>query len=318
MSNLGAKVISTLMFVAILAGSSFAQIDYGFEFTKAGSAGFQSLKIGVGAREIGMGQAASATTNDANAVFWNVGALPLIEGPQVRLSHNEWLVGSRVDAAVAATHLGSYTFALSIFNFQIQEFEETTVTAPTGTGRLVSAGDFVFGLAAARRFTDKLTIGVHVKYLVESLDEDSYSNLLFDVGTLYFTGFRQLRLAFTLQHFGPEVDGLRGQDFRMPLLFRIAVADDLIDSNGFKVVGSAELVHPTDNNEWVNVGLETTIVDLLALRAGYRLNVDEGAVSVGAGLRPSLGSMRLVADYAYSSLGTVFGATHRITVGLSL
>ena len=103
----------------------------------------------------------------------------------------------------------------------------------------------------------------------------------------------------------------------MPLLFRVSVADDLIDSDQFKVVGTAELVHPTDNNEWVNVGVETTIVDLLAVRAGYRINVDEGALSFGAGLRPSLGGMRLVADYAYSSMGAVFGATHRISVGFS-
>jgi len=304
--------------LATLATDATAQIDFGFDFTKAGSAGFQSLKIGVGAREIGMGQAASAITNDANSVFWNVGALPLMEGPQVILSHNEWLVGSRVDAFVAATHLGSYTVALSVFNFQIEEFEETTVLAPTGTGRMVSAGDFMVGLAAAKRFTDKLTIGIQIKYLMESLDEDSYSNLLFDVGTVYYTGLRQMRLAFTLQHFGPEVDGLRGQDFRMPLVFRLSAADDLIDSDQVKVVGTAELVHPTDNNEWVNFGLESTLVDLLAVRVGYRTSVDEGAVSFGAGLRPSVSGMRLVADYAYSSFGTVFGATHRITVGLSL
>lgn len=307
-----------LALVTMLSSTAVAQVDFGFDFTKAGSAGFQSLKIGVGAREIAMGEAGSAVTHDANAVFWNVGALPLIKGPQVMLSHNEWLVGSRVDAAVVATHLGAYTLGLTVFNFAIEEFEETSVASPTGTGRMVQAGDFMVGLAAARRFTDKLTIGIQAKYLYESLDDDSYSNILIDVGTLYFTGFRQLRLAFALNHFGPEVNGLRGQDFRMPLVFRVSAADELLVSDQLRLTGTVELVHPTDNDEWVNFGAETVFLDLLAVRAGYRTNVNHGAFSFGGGLRPELAGMTLFADYAYARFGSVFGATHRITVGLSL
>jgi hypothetical protein len=305
------------MVLGLSATCSMAQLDYGFDFTKAGSAGFQSLKIGVGAREIAMGEAASAVSNDANAVFWNVGALPLMEGTQIVVSHNEWLVDSRVDAAVVATHVGSYSFGLTVFNFAIKEFEETTVIEPLGTGRMVKAGDFMVGLAAAKRFTDKLTIGAQVKYLNESLDDDAYSNVLLDVGTVYFTGFRQLRLAFTLQHFGPEVDGLRGQDFRMPLVFRVSAADELVTSDQLRLTGTVELVHPTDNNEWVNFGAEVLFVDVLAFRAGYRSNVDHGAFSIGGGLQPKLSGLRLRADYAYAEFGPVFGATHRLTVGLS-
>lgn len=307
----------TVVLTLLLCAPAWAQIDYGFDFSKAGSAGFQSLKIGMGAREIAMGEAGSAVTSDANAVFWNVGALPLMEGTQAVLSHNEWLVDSRVDAAVLATRIGGYTVGLTVFNFTIEDFEETTVVAPEGTGRMVSAGDFLVGLAAGKRFTDKLTIGVQAKYLYESLDDDSYSNLLFDIGTVYYTGFHQLRLAFTLQHFGPEVDGLRGQDFRMPLAFRVSAADELVQSDQLRLTGTVELVHPTDNDEWVNFGAELVFVEALAVRAGYRSNVDHGAVTVGGGLRPRLAGIGLVADYAFAEFGPVFGATHRLTLGLS-
>ena len=303
-------------FVVICAASSMGQIDYGFDFTKSGSAGFQSLKIGVGARETALGEAAGALTNDANALFWNVGALPIAEGPQVAFTHNQWLSNSSVDAVAALTHLGSYTLGLSVMNFGIESFEETTVTEPDGTGRMVSAGDFVVGLAVAKRFTDKLTIGLQAKYLYEDLDEDSYSNLLFDVGTLYYTGFRNLRLAFTLQHFGPNVQGLR-EDFRMPLLFRISAADDLLVTDQFTLTSAVELVHPTDNNEWVNVGLEAVLVDMIAVRGGYRQNVDEGEISMGAGIRPAVAGFKLAVDYAYADFGNVFGGMHRFTVGLA-
>lgn len=311
-----AHITFALAFVAGFAAASHAQIDYGFDFTKAGSAGFQSLKIGVGARESALGEAAAAITNDANALFWNVGAIPLAEGPQVAFTHNQWLANSSLDAVAALSHFGSYTLGVSMLHFGIESFEETTVIEPDGTGRMVDAGDFVVGLAAAKRFTDKLTIGVQAKYLYEDLDQDSYGNVLVDVGTLYYTGFRNLRMAFTLQHFGPNVQGLR-DDFRMPLLFRVAVADELVQSRSLTVTSAVELVHPTDNNEWVNFGLEGVLVDVLAIRGGYRANVDEGEFSIGAGIHPVLAGFRLAADYAYADFGSVFGGMHRFTVRLA-
>jgi hypothetical protein len=310
---------TVLLFLVLLLTpfSVQAQSDYGFDFEKTGSAGFQALKIGIGARESALGEAASSLTNDANAVFWNVGALPLISGPTVYLTHNEWLVNSRVDAIVAAVPVNSYTFGLSVMNFGIESYEETTATDPEGTGRLVSAGDLMVGLAAAKRFTDRLTIGLQVKYVREQLDQDVFNNVLFDVGTLYYTGFRQLRLAFTIQHFGASVNGLR-ESFRMPLLFRMSVGDDLVNAQAFRLSTSVELVHPTDNNEWVNWGIESVFLDMLSLRAGYRFQVDEGDFSLGAGLAlQQIAIFQLHLDYAYVPYGDLLGVTHRITLGLS-
>lgn len=309
----------SLIWLALLLGApqAQAQLDFGFDFEKTSSAGFQALKIPIGARESALGEAASSLTRDANAVFWNVGALPLITGPQIYLTHNQWLINSRVNALVAAVPLKAYTFGLSVMNFAIESFEETTVTDPMGTGRTVSAGDLTVGLAAARRFNDRLTIGLQIKFAREQLDQDAFSNMLFDVGTVYYTGFRQLRLAFTLQHFGASVEGLR-ESFRMPLLFRMSAADELVMRSGFRLSTSVELVHPTDNNEWVNWGTEAVLLDMLSLRAGYRLRVDEGRLALGVGLAPPRVAMfRLHLDYAYVPYGDILGVTHRLTLGLS-
>jgi hypothetical protein len=312
------RTLLPLLLCLLPALPAAAQPDYGFDFSKSGSAGFQFLKIGVGARESALGGAAAGLTDDANAVFWNVGALARIEGRQAAFTHTQWLVGSSVDAAVVAVPLGAYAVAVSAVRLAADAFEETTVVAPDGTGRMVSAGDLLVGLGAGRRFTDRLTIGLQVKYVREDLDDEAFQNVLFDVGTVYFTGFRSLRLAFALQHFGPDVEGLR-QKFRMPLLFRVSAADDLLRTPSFRLTSAVELVHPTDNDEWVNAGVESVLRDVLALRAGYRFNVDEGRWAVGAGLQPPpLGGLKLKVDYAYVPFGEIFGDTHRFTVGLSL
>jgi len=311
-------IAGLLLATLLLTAPASAQGDYGFDFRKAGSAGFQFLKIPLGARESALGEAAAAMTNDANAVFWNVGALPLIEGPQVSFTHNEWLVGSTVNSISVAAPIGWYAVALSVAHFGIDPFEETTVIDPDGTGRTVSAGDLAIGLAAARRFTDLLTIGVKAKYVRESLDDVALSGVLFDVGAVYYTGWRQLRLAFTLQHFGPDVTGLR-QNFRTPLLFRVAVADELLNVPNARINAALELVHPTDNVEWVNAGLEAILMDVFAVRGGYRMNVDHGSLSLGAGVRPPrFQGARLAVDYAYVPFASDLGATHRFTVGIGL
>jgi hypothetical protein len=312
------KIIYILCLCIGVAASTLAQLDYGFDFSKAGTSGFQFLKIGVGARESALGDAAASLTNDANAVFWNVGALPLVETREVIFTHNEWLAGSSHDAVVVALPFRHFTVAVNAVRLAIEEFEETTVLEPDGTGRMVRAGDVLVGLAIGRRFTDRLTIGGQIKFVQETLDTENFSNFLFDIGALYYTGFRQLRLGFSLQHFGPDMKIIR-QSFRMPLLFRLSAADEILENDSFRLSAGIDLVHPTDNVEWVNMGVELELYKSLALRGGYRLNVDEGNLSLGVGVNtPQIGGVFARFDYAYVKYGDIFGATHRFSVSLGL
>jgi hypothetical protein len=312
----GALCIFMTMFCM---GSALAQYDYGFDFSKAGTAGFQFLKTGIGARELALGQTASSLTNDANAVYWNPGALSFVGQNQLYLSHNEWLAGSSANAAVVALPLGQYVVAASFLQFTIASFQETVVPqggASPYTGRSISAGDQAIGLAVSRRFTDKLTIGLQVKYVREWLDDVDYSNVLFDIGTVYYTGFHQLRLAFALQHFGPDMKPFEVR-FRMPLTFRLGAADDIVTREDHRLTVGAELIHPTDNDELLALGFEYELFKTLALRAGYRTSSDEGRLAFGAGAHaPVLDDLDLRFDYSYSKMGAVFGATHKFTFGI--
>lgn len=311
-------LIKYLLLIFLNFGFSAAQFDYGFDFSKVGSSGLQFLKIGVGARECAMGEAGIAISQDANSVFWNPGGLAYVENLQVYFSYNQWLVNSRHDAGVVAYPFKGYVFALNVLSLTIDEFEETTVIQPQGTGRMVNAGDILIGLAVSRRFTNKLSIGGQVKFVQEKLDNYTMNNILFDIGTLYYTGFHRLRLAFTLQHFGPDMK-LVDQKFRTPLLFRVAAAEEILNNDLFKFTATAELVHPTDNDEWVNFGAEFIFRKMLALRTGYRSNRNEGAVTLGAGLYlPENSWLDLHMDYAYVPFGEIFGEVHRLSLGFGL
>jgi len=302
----------------LMASPALAQYDYGFKFSKSGSAGFQFLKIGTGAREVAMGEAVTAVTDDVSSIYWNPAGLAKVDRLQVGVHHNEWLVGSTHSSVAIALPVKRYVIGVSLLSFGIDSFEETTVTEPDGTGRMVKAGDVMAGLTISRRFTERLVIGGQLKYVHETLDTYSHGNVLMDIGTQYDTGFRNLRLGFSLQHFGPDMR-VAEQRFRTPLLFRIGAADDIIDTENMRLTVSGELVHPTDNVEWVNTGMELTLIKTFTIRGGYRFYTDQMNISAGFGLlTPDTALGRLKLDYAWAPAGNVFANVHRFSVRFNL
>jgi hypothetical protein len=104
---------------------------------------------------------------------------------------------------------------------------------------------------------------------------------------------------------------------RTPLLFRMSAADDVITLQNFLATLMIELVHPTDNDEWLNLGSEFVLLNALSIRAGYRFMNDEGNLSFGAGVySPVLGLSNIKVDYAFTSYTQVFNDIHTITVGI--
>ncbi|MGD8778694.1 MAG: PorV/PorQ family protein [Ignavibacteria bacterium] len=310
------KLHYTLILIFTLSNVAVAQYDLGFEFSKAGSAGLQFLKIGAGARETGMGEAVTGVVKDANAMFWNVSGIAYAEDNQAIFSFNNWLVDSKYMAASVALPFNNFVIGFSAISLSINEFEETTVQNPDGTGRMVNAGDLLIGVGIARRFTDKLAIGGQVKYVHEKLDDYTADNILFDIGASYSTGWRNLRLAFSLQHFGPDMKFV-DQTFRTPLLFRLSATDEIINLDDAALTLAFELVHPTDNEEWVNIGTELKLLNHFFLRSGYRLNVDEGKMSFGVGFEtPSFSYISTKFDYSFVKSEKVFNDIHRFTVSI--
>ena len=297
---------------------SWAQLDYGFKFSKVGSAGFQFLKIDVGARESALGGAMTSITRDANSVFWNPAGIAQVRAPQCLVSGNNWLVESQLVATSLAYPFGSNVIAVSVLGFRIAEYEETTVLQSQGTGKMISAGDIQVGVALARRFTDRLSIGGQWKYAQESLDNYSFDNFMIDIGTIYRTGFRDLIMGFTFQHFGPDMQ-VADQKFRTPLLFRLGFSDIIFKTESQSILLSVDMVHPTDNIEFLNLGLEYSLAEILFLRYGYRHLRDVGDHAFGIGIRlPAVGAMMTHFDYSYMTYGDIFGNIHRLTIGISL
>ncbi|MCP4634368.1 MAG: hypothetical protein GY855_15685, partial [candidate division Zixibacteria bacterium] len=81
------KKILLITFITILSITAYAD-----DFSKAGSVGAQFLKIGVGARYHGMGEASVASVDDIYSLYWNPAGMTNINSSQLAITHINYLL----------------------------------------------------------------------------------------------------------------------------------------------------------------------------------------------------------------------------------
>jgi len=302
---------------------------------RVGQSGWQFLKINGDARQAGMAGSYSALAHgNANAIFGNPASLTDVRSYDLQFNSNQWIADiSHSSLAMAYSYKSWGSFGLSIVSLDYGEIAETVNASVDGgvpsaviTGRYFTASDFAAGLSYARNVTDKLSIGGNLRWIKQKIDELSVDNWSFDIGTLYYTGYRSLRLAMVARNFGPDANLVgwsekyqsEAFDIRMPIDFRLGLAMDFFESASdphFLTV-TFEGDHPNDGTEKVHLGFDYTYRDLFSLRGGYRMNYDTQGLTLGAGFRYPVLNHQLSLDYAYLDFG-VLNAAHIISIGFS-
>lgn len=284
------------------------------EFEKVGTVGGQFLKIGVGARAVGMGSAFVAVADDATAVFWNPAGVARLEDNMVSINHTTWL------ANISHTQ-ASYVFGVSFlpgrFSAHVRSLYmdsqlRRTVFRPEGEGRSFDAGDVAVGLTYARSMTDKFSAGLGLNYVQSTLATVTGDAYTFDFGTLYDTGYRSLKIGMSIQNIGSEMKFIE-DSVKMPTVFRVGMAMKVYESGSSRVVTSGEFSHPPDNNERAAWGMEYGFKEFFFARTGYQFKYDLETYSAGLGFKvaTSLNSEGRV-DYGYTDMGDLPGV-HRIS-----
>ncbi|RPH98897.1 MAG: PorV/PorQ family protein [Calditrichaeota bacterium] len=288
-------------------------------FNKAGRTSMQFLKIGVGARSTAMGEASSAHLQTVESVFNNPAAIAGIDNFQAGFSYTRWFGDLNVSSGAVGYNIPGFgVVALNYVAMDYGDIREALTTSPTGgvdtrTGRTFSGNDLSLGCAFSRWYTDKLSIGVQVKYIQEDLFTFSSYLWAFDVGSYYETGWKGIRLAMSAQNFTRQARWLytkeeEQQTFEIPLLFRVGCSIDLWggpklflggDPMQHRLTLNMDALHTNDYAERLNLGLEYWAFNMFALRAGYRFNYDEGNLSIGTGVNLNIRGTLVQIDYSF-------------------
>lgn len=313
----------------LVAGTAHAQFDLGGQ--RAGTSSGAFLKIGVGARAVGLGEAFVAVANDPSAIVWNPAGLASLLRQEVQFSHTEWPGDISHDFLVYVMPSRKLGGSLAVqLGMLATRLDETDEFHPFGTGREFSYSDFVGGLAYGRRWTDKLLIGFGVKYVREDLGSQvggpTTSAFLVDLGSIYYLGYGSVRIATSLSNFGAEMTPsgsyvspytgeTRNYDgFDPPMQFRYGLAFEAIENAQQRLTVATEITQPADNSQRIKAGLEWTWLRRYSLRGGYNFNADVMRLSGGFGAVVPLGTAQTSIDYAYTDGGPLLGV-HRMSLG---
>jgi hypothetical protein len=315
--------------VLLSAGVASAQFDLGGQ--RAGTSSGSFLKIGVGARAVGMGEAFVAVANDPSTIVWNPAGLASILRQETQFSHTAWPGDIKHDFLVYVMPSrrlgGSIAIQAGMLSTQMDETDEYH---PFGTGRTFTYSDLVVGVAYGRRWTDKLLIGGGIKYVREDLGSQVggpvTSATLVDLGSIYYLGYGSVRIATSLSNFGPEMipsgtytspytGETRSFDgFDPPIQFRYGLAFEAVENSQQRLTVSTEIVQPADNAQRVKAGLEWVWQRRFSLRTGYNFNADVMRFSAGLGIAMPLSLAQGMIDYAYTDGGPL-GGVNRLSLG---
>jgi hypothetical protein len=314
--------------------------------SRVATRGANFLEIGVGARGVAMAGAYAGIAEGVTALYWNPAGAAEIEGPSAAFA----IADLYEDAGITHSFVGGVlplggagVFGIALSQLSSGDMQRTTEAFPDG-GDPTFGSTFAYtatsaGLYYARRLTDRLSLGIGLKFASEGIDDAKANYVGIDVGTKFRTGLYGTHIAASLSNLGTsgryqgsaikrfstnqfrpgatQVD-FSTQDLQMPTLFRFSVRSDvlgpsdaLLGANGqHTVMALIEAADAIDTDVQTAIAAQYGFRDIVFLRLGKRwvnekeTEFREGShgLSLGGGVKIPLGRTRLSFDYAYTNM----------------
>jgi len=261
-------------------------------------------------------------------------------------AHSEWFADIDHEFFGIVIPVGEdHRFGISATVLTMGDMEITTELEPQGTGNFFSATDVAVGVSYASQFVNFFSFGVTLKYVNQSIFNESATGFALDLGTTLTTGFNGLTVGMAFTNFGTTMK-LEGRDlhrtydpnpnnatnvgvssylateaWEMPINFRVGIGWDAIGSTESMMPNETHSLrvgvdanHPNDAAENAAVGLEYRWNNILSLRTGYHINDDVRDWTYGVGVQwASAGTLSLGFDYASMNLNPL-GQVHIFSV----
>lgn len=287
-----------------------------------GTSAYQFLKIGVGARQMGMGGATAAVGGDAQAIFWNPAGLATVQRPECATNYLSYFSGVNSGGAAFAQPVGKMsTVGFGLQFLRIGGIPTTTVENQTGEGLdEFAVNNLALSIGYAGEVRRRLFVGASGSYIYEGVTAFSgfsSSAGTINAGCMYKTGFHGTTFGVALRNLGGQFSFYSIEKEDLPLTFAAGVSMRPV-LEGLLVAIDVE--KPRDNDAGLLVGAEYQPVRDFFVRTGYRAvdarigddatsNGDLAGWSFGVGVA---GTRRYKIDYAYTSFADL-GDAHRFS-----
>ncbi len=167
------------------------------------------LKLSIGARPTGMGDACVSLCSDISASYWNPAGIALIRAPQAGLAHSEAVIDASLEFIGAAYPLSPRdTVALSGI-FYIVKPIPVRLSSGESMGDL-NWMDKALIASYGRILSKELSVGTSVKFIQRTESDPIFgssegSSFAFDLGIMYHPPFPGIQTGIALLNTGPEL-----------------------------------------------------------------------------------------------------------------
>ncbi|MBI5744497.1 MAG: PorV/PorQ family protein [Elusimicrobia bacterium] len=275
-----------------------------------GTTGASFLKVGVGARELALGSAASSLSEGAGAIYWNPARLAGLKQKHVSASYNMLFIdesqGFLGYAAPLKEDMG--TLGVGVDYLTVSNIEKRASDSDNADSKFSNNNTAVALSYARAEVKPGLALGANFKYIQQKLDAQSDKALALDLGSTYAVN-KDWTAAFVIQNLGGKI----GPD-KLPLIFKGGASTRFFEN---KLTAAADLDWlANDERMYLDLGAEYMLNRYLDFRAGYQLGRSQDKLGGLAGLAAGLGLRydSFTFDYAYVPFGDL-GDTHRMTLG---
>lgn len=261
------------------------------------------LKNGVGCRPISLGKAFVAIADDANAVYYNPAGLIQLKSREITTMYStpfftkvegiDYHVLGYVHPGKDQT-LGVYVIGLKVSD--IPKVNDITI-GPEGE---FSNQEWAALFSYAKSINNKLSLGVTLKIIHQSLEKIKNDNMSFDLGMMLYFG-KKIRLALVATDF---VSSKLGKD-KIPEKIKWGVSWKL----GQILLLSTSLDYTSHRKLKYHGGIEANILKNFILRTGY--STDNREISGGLGIKVK--KIQLDCGYGFNK---DLGNTQRISFTL--
>lgn len=281
-----------------------------------GASGGQFLRIGVGAKASGLGEAAS-TLSGVQSIFYNPAGLAGVRNMEAYFSQVNWILDSSYSNLAVARRSGAGVFGLGIGYLSTPD---TVKYDKFGTklSETYSASDMAVALAYSGRLALRTNFGISAKYISSKLEDEAATVLAFDAGVKYAALPGKLVFGLAVQNVGGKLTYISEGD-ALPMNVKLGGQYTFnLDKNSATrkdLTAFTDVNHLRDSGAYANIGLDLTSVydkdTTFSLRAGYRTNAGTRASGAAAGLGVDMKAYSF--EYAYAPMGDL-GNTHRFSL----
>lgn len=297
-------IIISLVGVCFTAGSVGANEG-------SGGQGGAFLRVPIGARPAGMGNAFVAVSDDANALFFNPGGLYQIPRFAFGAVYSLMSMGrNHYQGSFIYSNESLGSFGLMFTGFGVSDIEGRDRAGNPDTK--FDDSEVAFSLGYGRQLFSFLGVGSGLKYLSHSLENNKATGFGFDIGVhskieIKNPYLNSIRLGISATNLGAKLKWNTGSSHKdkIPSTLRFGSGFDF-KSNNIELLVAFEGSQTSNESFKFHGGVETRLYGTLGLLAG----LDAEDFNFGASIKYN----RFKFEYAFCPDVLEQGATSRIGI----